>query len=105
MRAGDGADGGGAAGSSHRPPPRATPSRRAVMGAGCSARHPRHGAQAGGPRAALGAVGATGVTVTAVSRIIASAPLGPSRRHYANAAAIVNTKLGPDDLLASLKSI
>ena len=40
-----------------------------------------------------------------MSPIIASAPLGPSRRRYANAAVIVRSKRDPDALLARLQTI
>ena len=38
----------------------------------------------------------------AVSRIIETSPLGPSRRRYANAATLVETKLDPSELLEKL---
>lgn len=41
----------------------------------------------------------------ACSRIISSAPLGPSRRRYANAAAIVASDLPPPQFLARLQAI
>ena len=43
--------------------------------------------------------------VEAVSPIVSSAPLGPSRRRYANAAAVVSTELAPEDLLDALHRI
>jgi 2-amino-4-hydroxy-6-hydroxymethyldihydropteridine diphosphokinase len=65
--------------------------------------------QVGGPRrvleAALAALEAEGLEVEAVSSIVASAPLGPSRRRYANAAAVAATDLAPPDLLALLQRI
>ena len=51
------------------------------------------------------AIAALGGKVQAVSPIIASAPLGPSRRRYANAAVIVHSKRDPDALLARLQTI
>ncbi len=42
-------------------------------------------------------------TVTARSAVIDSAPLGPSSRRYANAAALLSTTLEPDGLLAQLQ--
>ena len=39
------------------------------------------------------------------SAIIATAPLGPSHRCYANAAALVETTLSPPEMLARLKQI
>ena len=46
-----------------------------------------------------------GIAVLARSRIIASRPLGPGRRNYANAAAVVETPLDPPGLLAKTKAI
>jgi 2-amino-4-hydroxy-6-hydroxymethyldihydropteridine diphosphokinase len=43
--------------------------------------------------------------VCATSPVIGSAPLGPSLRRYANAAAIVETSLSPPALLAHLKAL
>lgn len=37
--------------------------------------------------------------------MVESAPLGPSRRRYANAAAIVATRAGPQDVLDTLQAI
>lgn len=45
------------------------------------------------------------IDVFAQSAIIASSPLGPSRRRYANAAAMLSTKLHPPTLLARLHDI
>jgi 2-amino-4-hydroxy-6-hydroxymethyldihydropteridine diphosphokinase len=52
-------------------------------------------------RAALAAVGG----VAAISPIIASAPVGPSIRRFANAAALVETSEPPPAFLARLKAI
>ena len=60
-----------------------------------------HGAPAATIHAALAAVGG----VVAVSPIIASAPLGPSIRRYANAVALIETRDSPPVLLARLKAI
>ena len=61
----------------------------------------------GGPRqvlaAALAALAAEGVRVEASSPVIATAPLGPSLRRYANAATLVATPLEPPQLLALLQ--
>lgn len=56
-------------------------------------------------RAAFAALDAKGLKLRAVSPIMASAPLGPSLRRYANAAAVVKTKLEPEELLGRLKAI
>ena len=46
-----------------------------------------------------------GLAVEAVSPWLASAPLGPSLRRYANGAALVRSPLDPPGLLAMLKRI
>ena len=55
--------------------------------------------------AALAALAERGITVEAVAPVIASAPLGPSLRRYANGAALVRTALAPPALLALLKQV
>ena len=55
-------------------------------------------------RAALAALGAE-LRLVAASPVIATAPLGPSIRRFANAAAIVESDLSPPALLARLKAI
>ena len=47
----------------------------------------------------------SGLEVEAASRVIASAPLGPSRRRYANAAAVVRSHLEPERMLDLLQAI
>lgn len=67
----------------------------------------RHAAL-GSPREAVGTAFAALAEigpVTARSRIVESAPLGPSLRRYANAAAVVEGALDPDEMLALLKQI
>lgn len=59
---------------------------------------------AGPPRRVLGAAIAAldraGLAIHAVSPVIETAPLGPSLRRFANAAALVETELAPGQLLA-----
>ena len=55
--------------------------------------------------AALEALAAAGIKVTARGSVIRSAPIGPSLRRYANSAAVVETRLSPPDLLTALKTI
>ena len=55
--------------------------------------------------AALAALDGKGIAVVARSPVIESAALGPSRRRYANAAALVETTLAPESLLERLQSI
>ncbi len=63
----------------------------------------------GGPRrvveAALAALEAEGLSIEVASPIVDSAPIGPSLRRYANAAAIVLTALPPPDSLSVLHRI
>jgi 2-amino-4-hydroxy-6-hydroxymethyldihydropteridine diphosphokinase len=66
--------------------------------------HHRHGDPAGVVRAAMHALAEVGV-VTARSRILRTAPLGPAGRSFANAVAILETDLAPPALLASLKQL
>ena len=83
---------------------------RYLIALGSNVRHPRHGAPPQVLRAALHALdGEKRIRIEAASRIVASAPLGPpnahSRRRYANAAAIVRSKLDPPALLARLHAL
>lgn len=76
-----------------------------LIALGSNMRHTRHGAPPAVLRAALAAMAARGLAIERVSPIIASAPLGPSHRRYANAAALVRTDLGPPALLMLLQQI
>jgi 2-amino-4-hydroxy-6-hydroxymethyldihydropteridine diphosphokinase len=66
-----------------------------------SNRRGRHGAPAEEVRAALAAIG----NVVMTSPLITTAPLGPARRRFVNAAALVETDEDPPALLARLKAI
>jgi len=66
-----------------------------------SNRHGQHGGPADEVRAALAAIGG----VERVSPLVTSAALGPSRRAYANAAALIASDAAPPVLLAGLKAI
>jgi len=66
-----------------------------------SNRRSRHGAPADAVRAAIAAIGGT----IAVSPIIASDPLGPSIRRFANGAVLIASDEAPPALLARLKAI
>ena len=77
---------------------------RYLIALGSNRRHPRHG----DPRRVLAAALATlagTVTVVAAAPTVASPALGPSRRRYANTAAVIETPLAPPALLADLKRI
>lgn len=66
-----------------------------------SNRRGRHGSPEREIAAALAALG----PLAAISPILRTAPLGPSNRRYANAAAILETNEDPLALLARLKAI
>ena len=65
-----------------------------------SNRRSRHGSPADTLRAALAEL-----RPVAVSRIHMTPALGPAGRGFANAVAIVESRLGPDELLAELKAL
>ncbi len=73
-----------------------------LIALGSNQRHPRHGAP---PRVLEAALASLGVQIIARSKTIASAPLGPSQRNYANTAAIIETAMTPPELLDHLKTI
>jgi 2-amino-4-hydroxy-6-hydroxymethyldihydropteridine diphosphokinase len=76
--------------------------RHYLIALGSNQRHARHGS----PRQVLhAAVAALGSKVEVVAPAITSAPLGPSRRRYANAAVVVRSKRDPDRMLTKLKAI
>lgn len=79
--------------------------QRYLIGLGSNQPHPRHGPPPSVLRAALAAMAAAGLTIEAAAPIITSAPLGPSRRRYANTAARIATPLDPLALLALLQAI
>jgi 2-amino-4-hydroxy-6-hydroxymethyldihydropteridine diphosphokinase len=66
-----------------------------------SNRRGRHGSPAAEVRAALAAIG----NVVAESGIIQTAPMGAAVRRFANAAAVIESRESPPDLLDRLKTI
>jgi 2-amino-4-hydroxy-6-hydroxymethyldihydropteridine diphosphokinase len=76
-----------------------------LLALGSNKRHVAHGAPEGVLRAAFAALDGQGLHLEAASPLIRSAPIGPSRRRYANAAALVRSDLPPDAMLARLKQI
>ena len=76
-----------------------------LIALGSNQRHQRHGPPPQVLRAAVAAMAQAGITIEAMSPVITSAPLGPSRRRYANAAARVATALEPPAFLALLQAI
>lgn len=79
--------------------------QRYLIALGSNVRHPRHGQPATVLGAACTALAEAGLVIEAASPIIASAPLGPSNRRYANAVVVVRTPLPPPQLLSLLKRI
>ncbi|WP_108812395.1 2-amino-4-hydroxy-6-hydroxymethyldihydropteridine diphosphokinase [Sphingorhabdus sp. Alg231-15] len=81
------------------------PDTRFLIALGSNQRHVRHGPPRAVLNAALTKLAQQGLTVLKYSSTIASRPVGPSSRAYANAAAIIETGLDPVDLLNLLKTI
>lgn len=65
--------------------------------------HHRHGRPGAVVAAAIAALEGGEIHVAALSPVIASPPIGPSRRTFANAAALISTSLSPPELLQRLK--
>lgn len=76
-----------------------------LIALGSNRRHVRHGYPARVLGAALERLAAEGLVVEARAPVIASAPIGPSARTYANGAAVVATRLDPPALLTLLKRV
>ena len=76
-----------------------------LVALGSNKPHHRHGPPRGVLIAALRALDGDGVKLVAQSRIRSTDPVGPSSRRYANAAAVVKTKMPLPKLLRHLKAI
>ena len=76
-----------------------------LLALGSNQRHARHGAPRQVLQAAIEVLARQGIKVVAASPVIDTAPLGPSRRRYANMAVVVRSKRDPERLLAKLKAI
>lgn len=76
-----------------------------AIGLGSNRRHVRFGDPRRVLLAALAALESDDIEPVDASPIIASAPLGPSRRRYANAVALIASPLSPPALLQRLKAI
>lgn len=79
--------------------------QRYLIALGSNVRHHRYGLPPDVLAEAVAALAESGTTVDAISPTLASAPLGPSRRRYANCAALITTTSSPEDLLVLLKQI
>lgn len=76
-----------------------------AIGLGSNRRHVRFGDPRQVLMAALAALESDDIEAVDASPIIASAPLGPSRRRYANAVALVASPLSPPEMLERLQAI
>lgn len=76
-----------------------------AIGLGSNRRHALHGDPRRVLLAALAALESDAIEPIDTSPVIASAPIGPSRRRYANAVALVASRLAPPEMLARLKRI
>jgi len=79
--------------------------QRYLIALGSNQRHHRHGRPEQVLIAALKSLTRVGVRLIAVSPLIRSTPLGPSRRQYANGTAIIAVPFDPETLLNQLKVI
>jgi 2-amino-4-hydroxy-6-hydroxymethyldihydropteridine diphosphokinase len=73
-----------------------------IIALGSNRRHVRYGAPARVIKAALKALN---LPITAQSAIHSSAPIGPSRRRYANAVAWIHSPMSPPELLNHLQNV
>ena len=78
---------------------------RYLVALGSNRRHPRFGSPRKTIAAAAEHFAEAGIELRELSQVIETAPLGPSRRRFANAAALVASALSPLDLLAGLQEI
>lgn len=76
-----------------------------AIGLGSNRRHARYGDPRQVLMAALAALEGDDIEAVDASPIIASEPLGPSRRRYANAVALVASPLSPPEMLTRLQAI
>ena len=79
--------------------------QRYLIALGSNQRSPRFGPPRAVIAAARGALEQAGIRVIAFSPVIASRPVGPSARLFANAAAVVEADCEPPELLARLHEI
>ena len=79
--------------------------QRYLIALGSNRRHHRHGRPEQVLDAALQALGKAGVKVKRVAPVLRNPPIGPSLRRYANGAALVKSKLEPQEMLDLLKRI
>ncbi|MCW1404016.1 2-amino-4-hydroxy-6-hydroxymethyldihydropteridine diphosphokinase [Novosphingobium sp. MW5] len=78
---------------------------RYLIALGSNQRHSKIGTPRRVITAAFRALDGKGLKLIAASPVMDSAPVGPSLRRYANAVALVESRLEPDDLLERLHEI
>lgn len=78
---------------------------RFLIALGSNQRHIHHGLPPAVLKAAIAALNEHKVIVLQQSSIISSLPIGPSKRRYANAAAVLETRHDPIEVLSTLKSV
>jgi 2-amino-4-hydroxy-6-hydroxymethyldihydropteridine diphosphokinase len=81
------------------------PRSRYLIALGGNQPHPRYGSPERVLEAAIMALSRTSSQLIGQSRIMPSAPIGPSIRTYANAAVILETDMLPPALLCELKAL
>ncbi|HVR90556.1 MAG TPA: 2-amino-4-hydroxy-6-hydroxymethyldihydropteridine diphosphokinase [Novosphingobium sp.] len=79
--------------------------QRYLVALGSNMRHHRHGRPRQILQAALEALADERIIVSHSAPILFTAPLGPSRRRYANGAAVVSSALEPEAMLARLQAV
>ena len=82
-----------------------TATHRYLIALGSNVRHVRLGPPRRVLAAALERLEAEGVRVLAAAPVVETEPVGPSIRRFANSAAVIETALEPEPLLALLKRI
>ena len=80
-------------------------SHRYLIALGSNMRVPGIGAPPAVLAAAVARLAGQGAEIEAVSQVRASRPLGPSRRTYANAAAVLSCAIAPAGMLSLLQSV
>jgi 2-amino-4-hydroxy-6-hydroxymethyldihydropteridine diphosphokinase len=76
-----------------------------ALALGANVHHPRHRSLRQTLLAALAALDQSPISVLAAAPMVRSRPVGPSRRTYVNAAALISTDLAPPELLRHMQRI
>lgn len=76
-----------------------------LIALGSNQRHPLLGKPADILEHAIAALEMQDLDIFSQSKITTSRPIGPSQRNFANSAALISTKLNPDELLTRLQQV